>query len=120
MRTVQTIANYTPEEDMAPNQKVFNLSTPVETPMFVRSPSLMPNRYVLRKPKSIDDTTDWFRVNRMATTPDVLKAVGLCRHPKTYSKKDLTLADKDRFKTTMQIVFCTYADFGYIDFENEL
>lgn len=57
------------------------------------------------------------RVNRTASTPDVLKAVGLCKTPKTYAKKSLITTDIDRCDTTNEMFFCTNADFGHIDFE---
>lgn len=112
MRTVQIIPDYTPEAEAALKQNV-DLNNLIESPAVVRPI----NYYVLRKSKCVDDTTQSLHVNRMTTTPDVLKAVGLCRIPKTYSKKEITMANIDRSKTSCKLVFCTNSGFGHIAFE---
>lgn len=70
--------------------------------------------------KDTTEDSNILRVCKKTPTPDILKAVGLCRSPKCYSKKKLLIIDMNRSDTTCKMVFFTNSDFGHIDWEQRI
>lgn len=113
MRVIETFAVHKPKNDAS-----LNLVAVSSASNFKMSPApVRAHLHSLRSSRAIEKNTELLRVVRMTTTPEILRAVGLCRAPKTYSKKKLTLDNVIRFETNCKVNFCANSDFGSIDFE---
>lgn len=137
--SVQSIADLKPKTNTTLNQNApISYALKFETPVFGGPPafasiaghqfqtsqsifgdnSFGSNMPTFQRPFNlIDHDSECLRVDRTTSTPNILKAVGLCRIPKTYSKKSLTLNETNQSDTTCQMIFCMNANFGRIDYE---